>query len=124
MPLVELEAERQLERSPVPVAMSPSDRSAARVARGSHSTAAATPAATAAAPTTSPSTSSAEPTGQDLPLLKKPRGRPPNGANGQRMQWHGTKEAGRWVEADWHSGSCWRSVRGAAVSGQPFAISG
>ena len=125
VPLVELEAERQLERSPVPVAMSPSDRSAARVARGSHSsTAAATPAAAAAAPTTSPSTSSAEPTGQDLPLLKKPRGRPPNGANGQRMQWHGTKEAGRWVEADWHSGSCWRSVRGAAVSGQPLAISG
>jgi len=40
------------------------------------------------------------------------------------MQWHGTKEAGRWVEADWHSGSCWRSVRGAAVSDQPFAISG
>ena len=110
----------------MPVAMSPSDRPAPRVARGSHSsTAAATLAATAAAaPTTSPSTSSAEPTGQDLPLLKKPRGRPPNGANGQRMQWHGTKEAGRWVEADWHSGSCWRSVRGAAVSGQPFAISG
>ena len=125
VPLVELEAERKLERSPVPVAVSPSDRSAARVARGSHSsTAAATPAATAAATTTSPSRSSAEPTGQDLPLLKKPRGRPPNGANGQRMQWHGTKEAGRWVEADWHSGSCWRSVRGAAVSGQPFAISG
>ena len=28
---------------------------------------------------------------------------------GQRMQWHGTKEAGRWVEADWHPGSCWRA---------------
>ena len=81
VPLVVIEAERQLERSSAPVAVSPSDRSA-RVARGSHSstTAAARPAATAAAPTTSLSTPPAEPTGQDLPLLKKRRGRPPKTA--------------------------------------------